>query len=340
VISAADRPPPDSLRKAEEGFMPDPAHYLQLPELPDRIGELADSLTGDLATRYDKARAVETWLREEFRYTLELPARASETSLDHFLFERRAGHCEYFSSAMVVLLRSQGVHARNVNGFLGGHWSEIGEYLAVTQNEAHSWVEVWFPGYGWVPFDPTPSSGRAGSGAVGWSWPGRLLLDALQHRWSTWVLDYDVRSQSSMLRTLLSASDGATRTLVGSDVEGRPWTRLLLVALALAVIVGGGLFLLRRDEPGLAPESLLYLRLVRACQKAGLDLDRFATPFQLVARLRERSHPATAPASRVVDRYLRSRFAGETLPHDAIGHMAEDLRSVRRHLRREPWEGG
>ncbi|HZD03393.1 MAG TPA: DUF3488 and transglutaminase-like domain-containing protein, partial [Longimicrobiales bacterium] len=221
VVSAAGTPPPDALRRPESGFVPDPEHYLQLPRLPGRIGALADSLTRGLPTRYDKAKAVESWLRNEFEYTLDLPSTPARASLDHFLFERRAGHCEYFSTAMVVLLRSVGIEARNVNGFLGGRWSDLGGYLAVTQNEAHSWVEVWFPGFGWVPFDPTPPGAGPRTAADGWLWPGRFLFDALQHRWSTWVLDYDLRSQSEILQRLVGGSRQAGAS--GWTAPARPF---------------------------------------------------------------------------------------------------------------------
>ena len=145
-------PPRDVLRAAPEGGLSRNVsrYYLQLPPLPDRILRLADSLTTGLTNRYDRAAAIERYLRT-FTYTLQLPRTAQEATLDWFLFERRAGHCEYFSTAMVVLLRTVGIPARQVNGFRGGQWNDFGEYLAVTQNQAHSWVEVWFPGFGLGP---------------------------------------------------------------------------------------------------------------------------------------------------------------------------------------------
>ncbi|HET9949066.1 MAG TPA: transglutaminaseTgpA domain-containing protein, partial [Longimicrobiales bacterium] len=197
VTSSSSPPPADSLRTAERGFAPSERHYLQLPALDPRVAALADSLTRDYDNAYDKAVAIERWL-QGFRYTRELPATAAEATLEHFLFERRAGHCEYFSTAMVVLLRSVGIRARNVNGFLGGQWSSFGDYLVVTQNEAHSWVEVWFPGYGWVTFDPTPAGGGSGAGSRAWFWPGRIFFDGLQHRWSKWVLDYGADEQAGI----------------------------------------------------------------------------------------------------------------------------------------------
>ena len=218
--SVVGRPSADQLRAAESGYMPDRNHYLQLPRLPDDVYALADSLTRGLDTRYDRSVAIERWLRTEFAYTLELPATASEATLEHFLFQRRAGHCEYFSTAMAVMLRSLGIHARNVNGFLGGSWSEFGNYLAVTQNEAHSWVEVWFPGYGWVTFDPTPAGGTGTREATAWFWPGRFVLDALQHRWSKWVLDYSIKNQSDVLGRALSFLRRQARPERGEEAGG------------------------------------------------------------------------------------------------------------------------
>ncbi|HUP88660.1 MAG TPA: transglutaminaseTgpA domain-containing protein, partial [Longimicrobiales bacterium] len=157
VTSISDKPTPEQLRDAPEGGFPGERHYLQLPPLSRRVRALADSLTAHATTRYDKVMAIQDWL-QRFRYTLELPATPREATLENFLFRRRAGHCEYFSTALAVLLREEGIATRNVNGFLGGEWNDYGKYLSVTMNEAHSWVEVFFPGYGWVPFDATPAA--------------------------------------------------------------------------------------------------------------------------------------------------------------------------------------
>ncbi|HEX2188515.1 MAG TPA: transglutaminaseTgpA domain-containing protein, partial [Longimicrobiaceae bacterium] len=202
ALSAAPLPPEELLRSAVEDRPIWAGQYLQLPPLSARVRRLADSLAAGEPTRYDRARAVERWLRSEFAYTLELPRDAGEARLEHFLFRRRAGHCEYFSTAMAVLLRAQGIPARNVTGFLGGEWNGFGGYLVVTGNDAHSWVEAWFPGVGWVPFDPTPPSSRAlaAEAGAGWSWPAFLWMDGLQHRWYKWVVGYDLEKQFTVFR--------------------------------------------------------------------------------------------------------------------------------------------
>jgi transglutaminase-like putative cysteine protease len=206
VLSVADRPAPEALREARSGFSPARRYYTQLPPLSERVKNLADSLTQGLENNYDRVNTINEFFQTEFDYTLELPRSAREATLEYFLFERGEGHYEYFSTAMVVLLRNLGIHAREVNGFLGGQWNNFGQYLAVTQNEAHSWVEVWFPGYGWVEFDPTPGGGGTAAAATSWLWPGRFLFDGLQHRWNKWVLDYNsgsaIRTLPTTLRTV------------------------------------------------------------------------------------------------------------------------------------------
>ena len=328
VLSAATPPPADELRDAARGFTPSDRHYLQLPEALDpRIAALADSLTAGIDNRYDQALAIQSWLHT-FGYTRTLPANARETSLEHFLFERRAGHCEYFSTAMVVMLRSIGIHARNVNGFLGGQWSQFGDYLAVTQNEAHSWVEVWFQGYGWVTFDPTPP----GSGSVtstSWLWPGRIFFDGLQHRWNKWVLDYSLDEQVGIFAGLFQERAPAESGAGSTGTERRNlWGVTLLVLLAAA-----GWMWARRGGPSGTASTSLYLQLRAACARAGLGVTPGLTPLALVERVRAERAPAGRAAERIVDLYLRARYGGERLGESELREMRQALGVARRTLR-------
>src|SRR5690606_23943302 len=92
---------------------------------------------------------------------LESPSGAASNPLEHFLFESRRGHCEFYSTGMAVMLRTLGVPSRNVTGFIGGTWNRFGRFYAVRQGDAHSWVEVFLPDVGWTRFDPTPASPAA-----------------------------------------------------------------------------------------------------------------------------------------------------------------------------------
>ncbi len=330
VNSPAAPPPAEELREPSRGFTPSDRHFLQLPQgLDPRIQRLADSLVAGTENKYDAARAIERWLHG-FEYTRDLPATARETSLEHFLFERRAGHCEYFSTAMVVLLRSAGIHARNVNGFLGGQWSQFGDYLVVTQNEAHSWVEVWFQGYGWVAFDPTPPGSAGATLVASWFWPGRIFFDGLQHRWNKWVLDYSLDEQVGIFAGLFRERSAveAPAGPAGTE-EGRNWWGATLLVLLLAA----GWTWARRSGVGGAPATAMYLQLRAACARAGLPVAPGLTPLALVERVRAQQVGAARPAERVVDLYLRARYGREQLGESELREMREALGAARRVLR-------
>lgn len=130
--------------------------YLSLPgELPGRVKELAIQLTASEPTPYDRAKAIERYLRT-FPYTLDLPHPPLDQDLvDYFLFDLRRGYCDYYASAMVVLARSAGVPARIATGYANGVYNLNSKRFMVSEADAHTWVEVYFPDIGWVHFEPT-----------------------------------------------------------------------------------------------------------------------------------------------------------------------------------------
>ena len=130
--------------------------YLQLPaSLPPRVRLLAEQIAADLETPYDKAQAIQDYLRNiPYNQQIAGPA-AGQDGVDYFLFEAKEGYCEYFSSAMVVMLRAAGVPARHVEGYSLGEQDRT--TFHVLASDAHAWPEVFFPGYGWIEFEPTPA---------------------------------------------------------------------------------------------------------------------------------------------------------------------------------------
>lgn len=194
--SLIPRPSADALREAGSAYPQEIlSSYLQLPELDPRIPVLAQQVAGGAGTNYDKAAALENYLRTTFSYTLQLPRSVPRDPLAHFLFERRKGHCEYFASSMAVMLRTLGIPARVVNGFRTGEFNDLTSQYLVRASNAHSWVEAYFPGQGWVSFDPTP----AGLEPVrtGWS-RAALYLDAMASFWRDWVVNYDPGHQQML----------------------------------------------------------------------------------------------------------------------------------------------
>lgn len=172
--------------------------YLQLPKLNSRIEELARRITSLDKNVYDKAESLKRYLIKNMNYTRTLENGTAGFPLEDFLFKNKAGHCEYFATAMVILLREVGVPARIVNGFLGGEWNEYGKFFLVRESNAHSWVEVFFPQHGWVFFDPTPPGDEGLSSNGGFSFIASYL-DYLKYRWSRYVVDFGQKDQIHLL---------------------------------------------------------------------------------------------------------------------------------------------
>jgi transglutaminase-like putative cysteine protease len=204
VVSDPYLPSVEQLRKDRESYEPDADNYLQLPrEMDGRIAELAASITENDFNRYDAASSIESYLQSQFGYTLEQKAGGSQPLTD-FLFNVREGHCEYFATAMAIMLRTQGVATRVVNGFQQGEYNETADVYIVRQREAHSWVEVYFPGEDvWVPFDPTPFAGQNGAaGLTGLTARFGKYLEALEMFWIQYFVAFDNQEQRSLFTTV------------------------------------------------------------------------------------------------------------------------------------------
>ena len=243
VHSAAIRPSPEEFRAAV-GDIPEDiaAVYLQTPPTSERVQGLADRWIGMGRTPYDGVLVVEQQLREGYSYSLDQPSAGAADPVDHFLFESMEGHCEFYATAMAVMLRSAGIPTRLVNGFHGGDYNPTGEYFIVRQRHAHSWVEVYFAGLGWQLFDPTPAA-SVGSGEVQLTFTSLIQgwLDIAGVRWRRTVLYYDQGDQ-------FSALDRGLQSLAGHHVVGVP-------EFALPSLPGGA----RRGEAGGWAVALVFV---------------------------------------------------------------------------------
>ncbi len=129
-----------------------------VPSVTGRTIELANEIVtqANAQTPYDKAKAIETWLRMNIAYNESIPQPpANQDPVDWVLFDLKQGYCNYYASAMVVMLRTMGIPARMAAGFAQGTWNSDENAFVVEERDAHTWVEVYFPGYGWVEFEPT-----------------------------------------------------------------------------------------------------------------------------------------------------------------------------------------
>jgi hypothetical protein len=181
------------------------SRYLQLPSrLDSRIPQLAMSMAGRTGSELERARSMENHFHTDFGYTLSLANKNVADPLAYFLFNRREGHCEYFASAMAVMLRSLGIPARLVTGFQSGKYNPITELWAVRASDAHSWVEAWMPGYGWTTFDPTPPD--PGGSQFALLATLNIYLDAAQTFWQEWVVGYDLGRQGALAGRMASGA--------------------------------------------------------------------------------------------------------------------------------------
>jgi protein-glutamine gamma-glutamyltransferase len=311
--------------------------YLQIPPLDPRIPLLAQKITDNAASPFARASAMENYLRTHYGYTLQLPSTTPPDPIADFLFTRRQGHCEYFASAMAIMLRTIGIPSRVVNGFAGGEFNDLTSEYVIRASDAHSWVEAYFPGEGWVDFDPTPAGAQSHS-----QWDRVMLyMDALSSFWREWVINYDLGHQ---LRLTQDASHGS-RAIVG---RAQFWSRRKYeVILAWArreqdqladstvkwgvrVLIVASLFLLLAS----IPRFLLVLHKVKLARRPQKSPQLAASIWyermlQLTAKRGWKKAPGQTPdefASLIGDAKIKDRVAGFTERYERarFGNSAED----------------
>jgi len=326
--------------RAVEAARTNLAGYLQLPHLDPRVRALALRLTAGAATDADRTMRIARHLRERYGYTLDLPGTETDAPLEDFLFRRKKGHCEYFSTAMAVLLRSIGIPARNVSGFVGGDLNRYGDFYTVRQSDAHSWVEVWLGReLGWRTFDPTPAA-RALPPSSGLGEAIAEAVDALRLEWMQYVLSYGLPEQLELSRKVFEVFRGARRRM--TDAEGGSVNlRVVVWLVAGALAIGAAVFLVRRrrigsrrmastqrTRQGESQAVRLYQRLEEAMRRAGHPRPAATTPLEHARRLRERAVAGCDVVEKVTTRYVDARFGNVPL-------AAAELRALEREIAQE-----
>ncbi len=309
-VSSAE---PDDLRTAGEEYAPWLwARYTQLPpDTPPRVAELARSITGGAETPYDKAAAVEEYLKTNYNYNLTIdPPPFGADGVDHFLFESGQGYSEYFGSAMTVLMRSLGVPSRMTTGYTTGNLADGSHIYVVTDRHSHGWTEVFFPGYGWIPFEPTP--GNAIPVAIPPEEQARRALAAGNGTDGDDLL-CEIEEECEYFEDGLEDSDiaGGDATSPGWANTARsflPWVAGVSAgAVALALIAWAlwrWLFALPGDVPG------AYRRLRRLGRLASVPRREHQTPHQWAGTLAAAVPEQGQEIRRIVDAYARHTYAG------------------------------
>jgi protein-glutamine gamma-glutamyltransferase len=323
--------------------------FLGLPELEEGVAQLTYRVTERVASPIHKALLLEDFLRRNFRYSLRNPAGGFPDPLAEFLLRSGEGHCEYFATAMAVMLRVVGVPSRIVNGFRAGEFNKWGEYYIVRQSDAHSWVEAYFPGAGWIEFDPTPA---ASLGAFhSWLRFASQALDSLDVLWNQVVTFDRIRQLGFFLGVRRSLDDGwrgaagafdRLTSLRGPDPAAvRRWVEerwalfaapvgLLLLAAALARYRRPLWFLVQRRIFGRSGDRLArgyYGELLDILGRRGFSRRLAETPLEFCARVA--AELGTDLPTEVTRTYYRARFGGHCLEEFELKRIRQALRQLR-----------
>jgi transglutaminase-like putative cysteine protease len=335
---------PDSIR----------SHYLQVPVGSQQVEDLAYRVSQQATTPFGKTLAIQQHLLENYRYSLEGDTATLSHPLEEFLFTRKTGYCEHYATAMVVMLRTVGIPARLVTGFLATEWNAYGGYFTVRQRDAHAWVEVYFPHSGWITMDPTPTV----SAAVATSrWePLSQLGESIRLQWDRLFVRYSAKDQLAVVHGVREGGD-ALRERVSRGVSSmsapisQALSRLTHVArtfqpgmLGLVtgmIVVGLALLLLMlRDRIGLwatthlrtaHPQLVivqLYTRMLRTVERQGVSKPPAATASEF-ARLVEEEWKAAGPmVADVTALYHQGRFSRTPLTPSELSHAADQVRQL------------
>ena len=347
-------PDADQLRQAPNTVPEGMDEYLRLPPLDIRITKLAEDITAEVPSNYEKAVALELYLQTRFGYTLDLPRRVPEDPLADFLFERKKGHCEYFASSMAVMLRSLRIPARMITGFRTGEFNDLTGQYVVRASNAHSWVEAYFPGAGWISFDPTPAA--ALNTRYGWS-RIQLYADAAASFWREWIINYDAEHQRTLgqdaasnsrhlldeirrwvgrqHRALLRAARRAQQQITSFPERWIGGAFAATTALVLLINLGAILRALRarrlRAHPDRAPResaSLWYEQMLRRMARHGWRKAPSQTPRDFVVAIQEPSlQQGVAAFTRA---YESARFGQSIDDARALPELLEEIRVPKR----------
>lgn len=173
VTSRSARPTANALRASDALTVPSTVldEFGAMPTTTNRVRALALAITAPAPTTYDKIKAIEAWISGHVRYSLNAPLpRSGVDVVDDFLFHSRVGWCEQVASSLVVMARSVGIPARLATGFVSGTRDPLTGEFVVRERDAHAWAEIYFPGIGWQPFDPTATVPLAGDAGTSGSW--------------------------------------------------------------------------------------------------------------------------------------------------------------------------
>jgi hypothetical protein len=293
---------------------------LVVPATDARIGELAKQWRGDAVDADVIATKLSDGFLNGFTYSKEMKAPPEGMSpIAYFLFERKAGHCEYYASALALMLRLSGVPARLVSGYRGADFNEYGKYYAIHEYSAHSWVEYRSQGV-WKRIDPTPPTRTHDPSSV--LEKVAALSDVLAYRWNRYVIEYDLDLQISALRSIKKAVS-APKAVPGESTsffaraKEYKFHAMGLVAIALMVVLARRRRVVR--VPKQVEASRLLRRFERLMEKRGHGPRPLHQPHKVYfAKVSAEDPTVASAAGQFAHAYLHARFSGEVTDEDVM----------------------
>jgi transglutaminase-like putative cysteine protease len=312
VVSKISQATASDLRTANTAYSPGiRQRYLVLPTIPERVRQFAEQTAAPESNPYDKAVAIESYLRT-LPYTVDLPAPpADRDGVDYFLFDSKTGYCDYFASAMAVMLRSIGIPARVVSGYAPGTVEGDGSFL-IKDSDSHTWTEAYFPPFGWIPFEPSGSFPQIGRGA------GGKLSAVPTVQPSSQPPPAGSQDQSKVTPTSTPSPTPNPKApnartlpppLAGLDLS--QFVPILYGLLALSLILMFAWWLWEKDLFGLPPTVVAYVKMTRLASILGFGFRTAETPTEYGAALSARLPEARSQSGQIADDYARYRFGNQ-----------------------------
>ncbi len=326
-------------------------HYLQLPaSLNPEIRRLTLEITRDADSPYDKVNAIKDFLETDYTYSLNPGEVSADDPLSHFLFVSRTGHCEYFATAMALMTRILGVPARLAKGFQKGEWNSAGEFFDVRQRDAHAWVEVFFPGYGWLSFDPSPriiadEYLEQQRSAIARMFSKNLML--LKVQWRKHIVGYNetrrVRLFAAMKKLVFHDAPASVISVLGVwarkgwDVMASYWAvtgcgAILLLAIFLAYrrnLIPTIPWPVKRSKRARS-STLFYERMLRLLEKRKIVKPAYVTPLEFLDNQSLLEHPMFGDIEAITSIYYRVRYGGGKLEDNEAAGINYILRCLKR----------
>jgi transglutaminase-like putative cysteine protease len=289
--------------------------YLQLPPtLPKPVEQEAWRVVGESTNVYDAASNIEQYLRG-FKYSTRVPVPPADKDWVSFLlFESKEGYCDYYATAMMVMLRAVGIPARVASGYVTGDWDPATQSYLVSEKHAHTWTEVYFPGYGWITFEPSANR------------PAPVRPERPQVAQSEEDINRALEGTESIDDFLDDEDyDSGNFAPLSLDQSGAALSFGLIVLLFLATVLvlgsAGTAVLWFRGIPGLPPFARTYARIVRLASWCGLGPQRSQTAYEYTRDLARVVPAASAPLNTIAEVYVAGAYGGERPDSSAASRL-------------------